>query len=477
MSKKFSNILFVDDEETSLRIFKAAYRGKYQIETSNTVDDAWKILDSKEINLIISDQKMPKCTGIEFLSQVKEKYPKIMLILVTGFADIITLEEAINKVGIFRYVSKPWNVDSLEQIIDQALEIVSLESAKEQTEAKLKQTNERLELAIKSADLGLWDWNLETGESFLSDEYYRIQGYEPNEYVANYDRWARDVHPEDLDSTMQNFNIFLSSYQENQLWYVQVRLKKKDGGFIWARYQGKVTQVNESGVPIRMTGTMKDATQEKLQKEHEISLILTTEDKERQRIATELHDSLGQNLTATSMYLEAIKKDIMELAGDSQDSYNKGMNFLNEAINESRNIAHNLMPKAISDYGYEVSVKSLIHQLKAGAKTEIHFFCNLNGERLDPKMELGLFRITQEGINNILKYAHAEKCFIQLLKHDDILVLTIEDNGVGFDLGKINSQNSFGLTSIRNRTTSLSGICSIDSQVDGGTSITVQLPL
>ncbi len=219
----------------------------------------------------------------------------------------------------------------------------------------------------------------------------------------------------------------------------------------------------------------RDITFKKKSKEQLISKILETEDRERKRISKDLHDSLGQNLTTASLNLNFLKSAITQIDDSYKIKFQKGIKFLNNAIDESRNIAHNLMPQSIVDFGYVMTIESLIEDLSGTTDVIFVFYNNLLNVRLPPYQELSLFRITQEAINNILKHSEATKATFQLMKYPDAILLTIEDNGKGFEIEK-SSGNSFGLDNMRTRVSALSGSIDINSSPGRGTSITIEIP-
>ena len=131
------SILYVDDEENNLFSFKATFRIKYQVLTAISGTEALKILETKPVHLIITDQRMPEMTGVEFLEKVLEKYPDPMRILLTGYADMDAVVDAVNKGKIFHYLAKPWNEEELDLTINMAY-------AKYVERAELKDLNEKL---------------------------------------------------------------------------------------------------------------------------------------------------------------------------------------------------------------------------------------------------------------------------------------------------------------------------------------------
>ncbi|AFM05908.1 signal transduction histidine kinase [Bernardetia litoralis DSM 6794] len=148
-SKKTSSILYVDDEESNLRIFKSSFRRHYSIFTAISGKEGLEILENNNIQLVISDQKMPEMTGVEFLERVAENFPNTVRIILTAYSDTEDIMRAINKCGIFRYLVKPWNKDEMLLTIDKALETYSLRTENRQLVKALKSANEDLEGKVK----------------------------------------------------------------------------------------------------------------------------------------------------------------------------------------------------------------------------------------------------------------------------------------------------------------------------------------
>lgn len=149
MSEKMINVLYVDDEEHNLLAFKATFRLKYNIFIAISADEAMKILDEKPIEIIITDQRMPQMTGVEFLEKVIEKHIDPMRILLTGYADMNAVVDAINKGKIFHYLSKPWNVEEIETTIERAYKQYKDNQDIKEMNEKLGISNEQLEFLLR----------------------------------------------------------------------------------------------------------------------------------------------------------------------------------------------------------------------------------------------------------------------------------------------------------------------------------------
>ena len=156
MDLKKIKILYIDDEMQNLISFKAVFRIKYTIYTAIGAEEAMKVLKSQPIDIIITDQRMPQMTGVEFLESIIPEYPDIMRILLTGYADMNAVIDAVNKGKIFHYLSKPWNEDELDMTIGRAYEVyrkkIDLLDEKEKLTGDKKQltaTSEQLEFLLR----------------------------------------------------------------------------------------------------------------------------------------------------------------------------------------------------------------------------------------------------------------------------------------------------------------------------------------
>jgi response regulator RpfG family c-di-GMP phosphodiesterase len=149
MSDKKINILYVDDEENNLVSFKATFRIKYNVFIAISAEEAMAILDAKPIEIIITDQRMPNMTGVEFLEKVIEKYTDPMRILLTGYADMTAVIDAVNKGKIFHYLSKPWNEEELDMTIHRAYEVYQKSQEIKEMNQKLGISNDQLEFLLR----------------------------------------------------------------------------------------------------------------------------------------------------------------------------------------------------------------------------------------------------------------------------------------------------------------------------------------
>ena len=207
----------------------------------------------------------------------------------------------------------------------------------------------------------------------------------------------------------------------------------------------------------------------------QISTIIDAQEKERQRIATDLHDGLIQTLTTISYKIN----NAIEMRHDDSDIGNiKGISFLiDEAIDETRNIAYSIIPPLLKEFGLIPSLNSLCVQFKNNFGLTVTLQVYELNNRLANNLELTLYRITQEALNNVVKYANANNVWIQLIRHSASIVLIIEDDGKGFDATSKPNFKGLGLFNIEERTKAFGGNVSINSAPNQGTEIMVEIPL
>jgi len=196
--------------------------------------------------------------------------------------------------------------------------------------------------------------------------------------------------------------------------------------------------------------------------------LMTGEEKERSRIARELHDGLGGILAAARMQLSNLSSEIDHQKIPAVED------LLLKASTESRRISHNLLPENLVKLGLDDALKDFIHGINEGKIIEVEYHSIGLEERLPENVELSVYRIIQELINNIIKHSGATEALVQLHKNNGILAITVEDNGRGFGNP---SGKGIGLSNIESRLSLLEGKISIDTTEQKGTSVYIEITL
>ncbi|HOZ84215.1 MAG TPA: histidine kinase [Niabella sp.] len=209
------------------------------------------------------------------------------------------------------------------------------------------------------------------------------------------------------------------------------------------------------------------------QREKNMQTLLTGVEKERQRIAQELHDGSGVALSALKMKLNLLKENT-----DKKDPYQivDLMKEVDRIYEDIRNISHNLMPKTLSKLGLYPAIDDLINQFRVAApQIRFNYYKKTDIIVLNENAKINIFRMMQELLTNIVKHSGAKEVSLQLIKHNDSLMISVEDDGVGFDTRE--SKNGIGLTSVESRVQMFEGNLSIDSSPQNGTFVSIFLPI
>ena len=258
-SRLKAKVLYVDDESINLRLFKISFRANYDVQTAVSAEEGLELIKSSPTyDIIVSDQRMPGKSGTEFMIEAKEILPNSKYILLTGYTDIEALENAINKVGLWQYVKKPWETSNLKFVLDNAFSNLQTEKENIRISSALKQSEERLNLALYGTNAGVWDWNLETNEMYFSSTWKQMLGYSEQELNNNLKTLEELLHPDDLKKSFTHLDEYIEGkISEYELEY---RLRHKDGNYVHILSRGKGIKNGKGGFN-RLTGTNIDLTE------------------------------------------------------------------------------------------------------------------------------------------------------------------------------------------------------------------------
>lgn len=213
-------------------------------------------------------------------------------------------------------------------------------------------------------------------------------------------------------------------------------------------------------------------------REAEINAIINSQEKERNRFARDLHDGFGQLISVLKLNLDQLSKFSAKDGDKRMEVFKNGESVINEMYSELRNICFDLMPQTLVKRGLTPALKELGAKLSSTDQLNCEVLIFNNSPRLKELYEISLFRITQEWVNNILKYAEADNITIQLLKDPEELTLTVEDNGNGFDPQTFYEGAGNGWKNIQTRLKLINADFDLDSRPGiKGTMMTVNVPM
>lgn len=247
-----------------------------------------------------------------------------------------------------------------------------------------------------------------------------------------------------------------------------------NGIFIQVKEFKASDEISDLTLSFNTMSNLLKEKQAQLENERKLRLtaIIDGQEIERQRFSRELHDGLGQSLVALKFKLESCDKS---LTYEERNIFIEDIvKQLNHILEEVRLLSYNLMPAALNEFGLKTALTNLAKQLSENSKISINFDAVKSIQIEDKRINIYLYRIVQEALNNALKYANATQIDVQLLENKVFFVMIIEDNGIGFDYKDSSMGN--GLYNMKERVQLLNGIFEIESSKGKGATIYVKIP-
>jgi two-component system sensor histidine kinase UhpB len=342
-------------------------------------------------------------------------------------------------------------------------------------QAELGKSEQRLKYALEAINDGVWDWIVPTDEVYFSPRWQTMLGYEPGELESHYSTWESHLHPDDREWAIQALTDHVAG--TNPSYESEYQMRTKDGRYIWILDRGRVVERDAAGKALRVTGTHTDITRRK-QAEAALHLLWQqldrTAENERTRLAQDLHDQLGQLVTVLQLDLGVFKRTLQQ--PKDVDRCRQLIDLTTQLGHEIRHVTARLRPPAL-DSGLVPALKYDLEHLRSHLyDLQITFKApGLERHRLEPEVEITLFRIYQEALNNAVKHARARTIDIRLQREDSEIILVVQDDGVGFEPQKAfpgeMDHEGLGLVGMRERVAALGGRLEINSSPGRGTTV------
>ncbi|WP_158936131.1 response regulator [Burkholderia sp. S171] len=364
-------------------------------------------------------------------------------------------------------------------------------TARKLAEGKLRASEASLANAQRLARLGDWEWDTTAGVIHWSDEMYRILGLAPHLSRPGYRTFLAAVHREDRALVRGAVRALL---HERRPYGLDCRVTGADGVMRIVQFQaeampGTGIRVGVGGgiatQPLKLVGTIQDITERK-SIEHELlesreqlrelsAYMEAIREEERKRIAMEIHDELGQLLTALKMDVSLLK---MRLANDSDAA--KKVDDMRELVEKTiwmvRNVASHLRPAALN-FGIVSALEWLVEDFGRRKGLSCQLWINGREPALDDAHATAVFRIVQASLTNVARHAGASRVDVTLTNTETTLDLYVSDDGCGFDPAAARKGYSYGLLGMSERARLIGGSLRIDSSPETGTVVSIHVPL
>jgi PAS domain S-box-containing protein len=392
--------------------------------------------------------------------------------------------------GHYKWVHDVTHVvrDSTGAIKSYSISIVDIEGT-ERAQEVIRQSEQKYESLVRNIPDVVYS-SLPDGRGskiFLSDRWETWTGQSVHDVYRDGQTWTKAVYSEDLERVTR---AYAAACVERSSYEIEYRLVHKDSGQL--RY------VRDHGVPIkdkdgritRFDGLLTDVTTLKnleavLQQSEEslrsyANLVTRAQEEERKRIAREIHDETIQMLFGSCAQLDSILNRL-KLPGHTRHDIEQVSDSLGSVIDSLRSLCREIRPDIIDRFGLVDAVELFLHETEE--RTGLSCKLKISGQppNMPNDLEIALFRIVQEAVNNIRRHSGASQFRLYITFADESVEIVVEDNGVGFEvpamIGNFASDGKFGLVGMRERAHLIGGNLSVDSQIGRGTVVTVRAPL
>jgi two-component system, NarL family, sensor histidine kinase UhpB len=475
MNKKESEsgrLLIVDDERESLNpVCELLQNCGYMVEGHTSCEDALAALEEESYDLLLTDLVMPDMDGITLLTKALQVDPCLMGIIITGRASIEIAVDAM-KSGAFDFISKPLDLKILKRSVSRAMEV-----------RRLREEEKKYRLIFENAIGGIYQTTKEGRCITANRAFARILGYDsPEELIALVSDISRlYVKPDRRQEFMRIIE------KNNIITGFESEVYRKNGGRIWISEHARAIY-NTLGNLHYYEGCVEDITVRKgAQEELRISreqlrslsaYLESAREEERMYIAREIHDELGQMLTALKMELFCLG---VKIPGDKEALLEKTKamsDMIDAAIKTVQRISTALRPTLLDDLGLAAAIEWQVEEFQKRTGIPCELVSDTDELFIDRNVSIAFYRILQEALTNIVRHADANKVNVTFINRQwNKLMLEVSDNGKGITEAQISSTRAYGLTGIRERVYLLGGQVGITGNEGKGTTLKVEIPL
>ena len=350
-------------------------------------------------------------------------------------------------------------------------------------EQALREREAGLAHAQSIANLGSWESNFQTGAETWSDEVYRIFGFAPRTFVPTMEGFLERVHPDDAGRVRRRLRDVIDRETGFDL---EFRTVRPSGEERYLRARGEIRR-DEDGRAASLAGTLLDFTE---RKQVELSLerssatlrelaahLQSVREEERSAVAREIHDEMGQVLTALKIDLVRLRsrlKDRKDAA--ATDLVASMLRSVDDAISTVQRIMAELRPSVLDDLGLIAAIEWQTRQFESRTGIACELDLPEATLHLSQRARTALFRILQESLTNVARHANASRVRVSLIYDPDWTTLSVDDNGRGISPLDLEDSRSFGLLGMRERAAVFGGTVEIRGEANAGTAVKVSLP-
>jgi PAS domain S-box-containing protein len=346
-------------------------------------------------------------------------------------------------------------------------------TAPRQAEARLRESENRMTMAAEAAHLGMWVWNESDPHIWTSANWKTIHGY-PCDADIGFDSMLERIHPDDRAMVARAVS---GAFANRTSFFVEHRVRLPDGQVRWISMRGRVEQ-GTGEESMRLLGISIDITERKEAENaaREVTgKLITAQEDERRRLARDLHDDLNQRLALLSIDADLLERiDHNSEAGPIISDIASQLKNLSSEVHK---LSYQLHPAKLEQLGLVSATRALCQEQSKLGTANIEFNHEQIPRELNRTAALCIYRIVQEGLQNMRKHSSATQAQVELKRELTQISLRISDNGHGFDMAKTSHHAGLGLVGMRERVRLVNGHITFQSEPGRGTRIEVKIPI
>lgn len=346
-------------------------------------------------------------------------------------------------------------------------------SERKQAEQALRETEERFRTIANSAPVLIWMTDVTGMRTYFNRPWLEFIGRDVETVLGN--GWLEGVHPDDAAACVGAFG---EHFERRVPFTIEYRLKRHDGKYRWIQDTG-VPRWNADGSFAGYIGSGIDQTERREAEEANRNVskkLIEAQEKERRRIARELHDDINQRLAMLAIELQQLDKPGI-FRNRSHEEIQRLFRQTTEISSSLQALSHELHSSNLEHLGLVSAVKAFCHEFARLHKVKIEYREAKIITPVSPEISLALFRVAQEGLHNALKHSGVRKFSVALSEASGTIQLVISDSGLGFNPDDARKGEGLGLVSMKERILPLKGTLSIHSQPKRGTELVVRVPV
>lgn len=344
-------------------------------------------------------------------------------------------------------------------------------------EVELKDKKEWLDMALEASNTALWDLDVVTGKVRWSQRDDSMVGKAPMELELTWEKFLERVPPEDRDDLYRRAVARLEDQSGNDTFLTEWRYHEPAGRERWVLFRGRVYR-DARGWPLRLRGVNVDITELKQAKLELVELterLIQAQETERQRLARELHDDIGQRLSLLIMGLDRLRHGLPSDLPVPRAELSASLDEANQLATDIHALSHQLHSSKLKHLGLKSALRELCARVSRQHGIEVRLNAGAIPGELSEERALCLYRVAQEALNNAVKHSGSAVIEVELAALLSTLRLTVTDHGTGFDVH--HHAAGVGLASMRERTRMVAGKFHISSTPGQGTEIVTEVAL